>query len=114
MRQLSGQRAWLVQRLSAVALLLATIALAAFLLAAAPPTYREWLAFVRHPAGGTLILAIMAAVCVHGWVGARDVVLDYIHRPAVRLLVLALIGSSLALVFLRVLLIVAAVQARAP
>ncbi|WP_200908059.1 hypothetical protein [Achromobacter sp. DMS1] len=50
-----------------------------------------------------------AALCLHGWVGARDVALDYIHRPWLRLAVLALAASALGLVFLRVLLALARV-----
>ncbi|WP_251863743.1 succinate dehydrogenase, hydrophobic membrane anchor protein [Achromobacter sp. Marseille-Q4962] len=109
MRQFTGQRAWLMQRLSALALLAAAAALAGFLLAAGPPDYHTWAAFARHPLGGTLILAVAAALCLHGWVGARDVALDYIHRPWLRLAVLALAASALGLVFLRVLLALARV-----
>lgn len=109
MRQFTGQRAWLVQRLSALLLLCATAALGAFLLIEGPPGYPAWRAFARHPAGSTLILAVTAALCLHGWVGARDVALDYIHRPWLRLAVLALAASALGLVFLRVLLALARV-----
>jgi len=114
MRQFTGQRAWLVQRLSALLLLCATAALGAFLLIEGPPGYPAWRAFARHPAGSTLILAVTAALCLHGWVGARDVVLDYLHRPAWRLFVLAAIAGALGLVFLRVLVVLAATLANAP
>ncbi|MBO9355100.1 succinate dehydrogenase, hydrophobic membrane anchor protein [Bordetella petrii] len=113
MRQFSGQRAWLVQRLSAVVLLFAAAVAGVCIGISGPPDYRTWLAFVRHPAGCTLILAATAALCLHGWVGARDVVLDYIHRPAPRLAVLALVAGALALVFLRVAVTLAAALARA-
>lgn len=114
MRQLSGQRAWILQRLSALALLAATVAAGLFLLTAPAPDYRTWLAFVRHPWGAALVLAVAAALCAHGWVGARDVVLDYVHRPLLRLSVLALAACLLALIFLRVLLTVVSTLAGAP
>lgn len=114
MRQLSGQRAWILQRLSALALLAATVAAGLFLLAAPAPDYQGWLAFVRHPWGAILILAVAAALCAHGWVGARDVVLDYVHRPALRLPVLVLAAAVLAIIFLRILVTVVSTLAGAP
>ena len=37
----------------------------------------------------------IVAVLVHGWVGMRDVVLDYVHAISLRLTILSLIGLTL-------------------
>ena len=60
------------------------------------PTYQQWHAWISHPVMSIASATFIIAVLVHGWVGMRDVVLDYVHSLRLRLLVLALI----ALVFI--------------
>jgi len=44
---------------------------------------------------------------VHAWIGTRDVVLDYVHVPALRIAILAIVGTLLLGVLTRVALTVA-------
>lgn len=107
-RIFDGQRAWLLQRATALALLI-FLALGSMTLVLGPPlTYERWHALVTSTHGAVLIVLLFTALGVHGWVGARDIVLDYIHPPAWRLTVLALIAVILFAVLIRVVLTIAA------
>ena len=108
MRQWSGQRAWLLQRISALVLLAAVLAGGCWLLlGGARPGWPSWRAFAAHPAGASVLLLVVGALAVHAWVGVRDVLLDYVHRPGLRLSLLALLGTGLVLVWVRTLLVLA-------
>lgn len=98
MRIFSGQRAFLLQRLTAL-LLLAYVAGAAVRLAfGAPPLSLEhWRDWAGRPAGAALIALLAAALLLHAWVGVRDVVLDYIKPLGLRLAVLGTFAAVLAL-----------------
>lgn len=103
MRLFAGQSAWVLQRLSALVLLvLLALGTAALLMAA--PGFAGWRALATSPHGAVLIVIGFVALCVHGWIGARDVVLDYVHAPRARLLLLALVGTLLIGVLTRVVL----------
>jgi succinate dehydrogenase / fumarate reductase membrane anchor subunit len=106
MTLLTGQRAFVVQRLSAL-LLLAYVAAAALRLAFGPPPgFAQWQAWIAHPLGASLLLLLTAAILGHAWVGLRDVVLDYVRPLSLRFAVLALAVTSLALLGLWTTLIV--------
>lgn len=96
MRLFSGQRAFLLQRLSAL-VLLAYVAAAALRLAFGPaPSFANWQAWSAQPLGSVVLLVLAGALIVHAWVGVRDVVLDYVHPLALRLAVLGATALGLA------------------
>ncbi|BAL26980.1 succinate dehydrogenase, hydrophobic membrane anchor protein [Azoarcus sp. KH32C] len=107
MRLFLGQRAWLVQRVTALVLLVLLALGAATLLTGPPLTYELWLSLATSTHGAVLIVVFFAALSLHGWIGVRDIVLDYIHAPALRLLLLALVAVLLSAIVIRVLLTVA-------
>ena len=97
MRFFSGQRAFVVQRLSAL-VLLAFVAAAALRVAfGAPLDLAQWRAWAAQPLGAAFLLLFAAAVLAHAWVGVRDVVLDYVRPLGLRLLALSLLALGLAL-----------------
>jgi succinate dehydrogenase / fumarate reductase, membrane anchor subunit len=96
-RLFSGQRAFVLQRLSALALLAFVAAAALRLAFGAPVTLPQWQAWAAQPGGAAALLVIAAAVVVHAWVGTRDVVLDYVRPLSLRLAVLAVVAAALAL-----------------
>lgn len=97
MRIFSGQRAFVLQRLSALVLLAFTAAGALRLAFGAPVSLERWQAWAAHPAAAAALLVLAAALLVHAWVGTRDVVLDYVHLLPVRLTLLSLVAVALAL-----------------
>jgi succinate dehydrogenase / fumarate reductase membrane anchor subunit len=96
MRLLSGQRAFVLQRLTALVLLAYVAGMALRLAFGPPPTYAGWQAWSAGPLGATLLLALAAALLLHAWVGVRDVLLDYVHPAGVRLALLAALAAGLA------------------
>ncbi len=95
MRVFSGQRAFVLQRLTAL-VLLAYVAGALLRLAfGAPVALDGWRASAERPAGAALIALLAAALLLHAWVGVRDVVLDYVHPLGLRLAVLGAVAAAL-------------------
>jgi len=94
----AGQRAFVLQRLTAL-VLLAYVAGGALRLAFGPPLLLDqWRAWAARPGAAALIALLAAALLLHAWVGVRDVVLDYVHPLALRLAVVGAVAA--ALVFL--------------
>lgn len=108
MRVFVGQRAWLLQRASALALLLFLALGAALLLVGPPLTYERWHALATSLPGAVIIVLLFAALSLHGWIGARDIVLDYIHSMPARLSVLGIIAVILFAIVIRIALTMAA------
>lgn len=81
---LSGSRAWLVQRLSALYLLGFLLYALVRLNADTPSTYDAWRAWIIAPGGSVAVLLLFIALLLHAWVGLRDVILDYVHSLALR------------------------------
>ena len=94
-RPTHGLRDWLLQRISAVylagflAYFLAHIALQPV------HSFQQWHDWMRHPLMAITSAGFIVALLLHGWVGMRDVVLDYVHALSLRLAVLSLIGLVL-------------------
>jgi succinate dehydrogenase / fumarate reductase membrane anchor subunit len=95
MRIFSGQRAFVLQRMSAL-VLLACLSATALRLALGPRvTFAQWQAWMAQPLAAAALLLVAAAVLVHAWVGIRDVVLDYVQPVALRLTAMALAAAGL-------------------
>jgi succinate dehydrogenase / fumarate reductase membrane anchor subunit len=58
--------------------------------------YEQWQAWLSQPLVAIVSAGSILAILMHGWVGMRDVVLDYVHSVSLRLVVLTLIGLLLA------------------
>ena len=96
MRLLSGQRAFVLQRLGAL-VMLAYLAGGALWLAFGPaPTFSRWQGWSAQPLAAVALLVLTAAVLGHAWVGLRDVALDYVRPLALRLAALGAVAVLLA------------------
>ncbi|MCD6672808.1 MAG: succinate dehydrogenase, hydrophobic membrane anchor protein [Burkholderiaceae bacterium] len=105
MRVFSGQRAWLLQRFSAIAILVLLVLGIVRMAVMDGSAYDRWHAIATSTHGAVLILAFFMSMALHGWIGVRDVVLDYVHAPALRLPLLAVIAFILVAVQIRVAMI---------
>lgn len=94
-RAVTGLRAWLVQRVSAVYMLFFITYLLIHFLVEPPTSYLAWHDWVLGRGVSVAASIFWLALLAHAWVGVRDVVMDYIHPVAVRGLVLALLGLGL-------------------
>lgn len=92
----SGLSAWWVQRLSA--LYIGWYLLVAFmlLLLSTPIDYTGWRRLWSYAPVNIATQLFFLALLMHGWVGMRNVILDYAgQKPGVRLLLLSLLGGWL-------------------
>ena len=94
-RALGGLRPLLVQRICAVYMLLCIVLLLSHFVFDPPDSYFAWRDFIAGPVVGIAATVFVVALLAHAWVGVRDVILDYVHPTALRLLVLALLGLGL-------------------
>jgi succinate dehydrogenase / fumarate reductase membrane anchor subunit len=95
-RQTLALRAWLIQRMSAVYLAGFVVYLIAHFLSQASSDYATWRAWLAQPAVALAGSGFFVALALHGWVGVRDIILDYVPALGLRLLLLALSGALLA------------------
>ena len=92
---MTGLRAWLVQRVSAVYMLFFIAFLLIHFLFDPPTSYLTWHDWVLGRGVSVAASIFWLALLAHAWVGVRDVVMDYVHPIAVRVLVLDLVGLGL-------------------
>ena len=97
---LEGLRPWVIQRVSAVYLVLFTLYTVYSLLTAAQFSYDSWRDWLYHPFNTTVTGVFIIALLFHAWIGMRDIVLDYVRNIMLRIFILAmligvLIGSAL-------------------
>lgn len=93
--QISGLRAWMLQRLSALYLAGYTLWATVFFLLNPIPDHAAWRALWAQPAMAIGATLLFVALLVHAWVGMRDVILDYVRWPLLRLTLLALLWTWL-------------------
>lgn len=95
-RALSGLRAWLVQRFTAVYMLL-FLAFALFHFAFDPPdTYLAWREWIAGPLVLVATALFFVTLLLHAWVGLRDVAIDYVRPLRLRVAFLAVLAFALA------------------
>jgi len=92
---LSGLNAWVLQRASAVYLLLFIIIMPTSILYLEIDNFNAWKSFVLSPFVAVSWILFFVSLLAHAWVGIRDVVIDYIHPFSIRLVLLSLIALYL-------------------
>lgn len=93
---LEGLRPWVIQRVSAVYLLLFILYVAYCLFTADQVwAYAAWKDWLYNPFNTTAVGIFVIALLFHAWIGMRDVVLDYVHNIMLRIFILALLMGVL-------------------
>lgn len=82
---MAGLRAWLVQRVTAVIMLVLLLLFAIRLVQEPFETYEAWRKWVGDPLISVIIAIFFGALLLHAWVGLRNIILDYVHSTALRL-----------------------------
>lgn len=88
-KALSGLNAWIVQRVTAVYMLMFCVFLLIHFAFDAPRSYADWRKWVATPLVLVTTALFFIALLVHAWVGLRDVLMDYVKPLALRITVLA-------------------------
>jgi succinate dehydrogenase / fumarate reductase membrane anchor subunit len=91
----TGLRAWLVQRVSAVYMLLFIVFILAHFVVDPPHSYAAWNGWMMSSSVSMATAVFFAALLAHAWVGDRDVIMDYVHPVAFRVWALASLGIGL-------------------
>lgn len=94
-KTVTGLRAWLVQRISAVYMLLYLILFLSHFIVDPPKSYMAWHGWMMSLYVSIATAVFFAALLAHAWVGVRDVILDYVHPVAFRVCLLASLGLGL-------------------
>ncbi|MFC4158496.1 succinate dehydrogenase, hydrophobic membrane anchor protein [Chitinimonas lacunae] len=93
-----GLRDWLLQRITAVVMLVYTLGLLAFLFLAADASYEGWKSLLSQTWVRVFSSVTVLALLLHAWVGVRDIWMDYVKPVGLRLTlhvltILWLVGS---------------------
>lgn len=92
---MKGFLPWLLQRLTAVYMLI-FIPIALFILLNGMPwNYDKWTIVLNNSWIQFSLLFFFWAVLFHAWVGLRDVIIDYVHPILIRLSVLSTVALFL-------------------
>ena len=94
-KPVTGLQAWLVQRISAVYMLLFLLYLLAHFIAEPPASYRAWRGWILSPAVSIVAFVFFASLLTHAWIVLRDVVMDYVKHPGMRVFVMASLVAGL-------------------
>jgi succinate dehydrogenase / fumarate reductase membrane anchor subunit len=93
----SGTGWWLAQRSSAVVMLFAGGALLAGYWLSSPIDFTTWHAVFQLTSTRLLVWLLMASLCLHAWIGLRDVLMDYVKPTGLRLALNVLFILALAM-----------------
>ena len=94
-KTVTGLRAWLVQRVSAVYMLLFIVFLLIRFVVDPPRSYSAWNGWMMSSSMATATGVFFAALLAHVWVGVRDVIMDYVRPVSLRVGLLTLLGFGL-------------------
>lgn len=76
---------WLLQRLTAVVMVLYTLLLLAIVLTHAPDSYADWRRLFTSGIVRIATMLFFMALLYHAWVGMRDILMDYVRATGLRL-----------------------------
>lgn len=94
----AGLGEWIVQRVSAVYLLLFCVSLCIVLITSPIRSHADWLSLSSGSVFRVATILFIASLIIHAWTGLRSVFLDYVHNWRVRfflMVVLALLFSGM-------------------
>ena len=80
-----GSRDWLAQRVTAAIMALCSVIALFLFLSSAPFTYESWRNLFAQGWMRIAALLFAASLAWHAWVGARDILMDYVKHDGLRL-----------------------------
>ncbi|WP_223248446.1 succinate dehydrogenase, hydrophobic membrane anchor protein [Sulfurirhabdus autotrophica] len=95
-----GLRDWLMQRIAAVILLIYSLFVLGFIILNMPISFTSWHAFFTHVWMRFFTLLSFIALYLHAWVGIRNVLMDYVHSTAIRLILHGSVIVALVIYFI--------------
>jgi succinate dehydrogenase / fumarate reductase membrane anchor subunit len=90
-----GLRDWLAQRVTAVIMIVYTVIILSTLASLPQMDYWQWKVLWQTPLVRYATVLFMASLLLHAWIGVRNIFMDYIKDPALRLTLYVLAISAL-------------------
>ena len=109
--QAQGLRAWLWQRLTSVYIAVYLIVAAIWYLSSGSLTFDAWRTLMANPLVNISSALFLLAMLLHAGVGARDILVDYVHPLALRVVLLVILVVSLIALAIWSLMILSSVVA---
>jgi len=79
-----GMRTWILQRLTAVYMLLYLLVFAVLVFRQPTHDFASWHSLFVHPVVNIATVLFFYALLFHAWVGIRDILIDYVHVSSIR------------------------------
>jgi len=95
-----GLRDWFAQRISAVIMAIYMVFLVGFAVAHRPLQYGDWKGLFDQVWMRIFSLGFVISLCIHAWVGMRNIVMDYVRATGLRLLLHVAVIVALLIDFL--------------
>ncbi len=92
-----GLRDWLIQRVTAVMMVLYTVFIVTYCLMQPVLDYDAWTLLFSSTAMRSVSLLFLLSVFYHAWIGIRGIVMDYVKSAFIRLLIHVLVILALLL-----------------
>jgi succinate dehydrogenase / fumarate reductase membrane anchor subunit len=92
-----GLRDWLAQRVTAVVMAVYTLIILSALVRLPSLDYANWKALWQGPFIQYATVLFIASLLVHAWIGVRNIFMDYIKAPGLRVALYALTLGALLL-----------------
>ena len=90
-----GMRTWLLQRLSAIYMLLYGIGFAIYVINYDVVDFASWQALFIPPVANIATLIFFFSILYHAWVGIRDILIDYVKWSPLRFVLWTLVTALL-------------------
>ncbi|HGX93977.1 MAG TPA: succinate dehydrogenase, hydrophobic membrane anchor protein [Candidatus Tenderia sp.] len=91
----SGYRAWLLQRVSAIYMVLFLLYFVFSWLVSSPANYAEWKGWMERLPMALATTLFFLLLLGHAWVGIRDVLIDYIKPAGLKFSLLMLVAFAI-------------------
>jgi succinate dehydrogenase / fumarate reductase membrane anchor subunit len=90
-----GLRDWLAQRVTAVIMAVYTVLILSAVAGLPQMDYRHWKVLWQTPLVRYASVLFMVSLLLHAWIGVRNILMDYVKDPALRLTLYVLVIGAL-------------------
>ena len=90
-----GLRDWIAQRVTAVIMVVYTVVILSTVAGLPRMDYYQWLVLWQTPLVRYATVLFIACLLIHAWIGVRNIFMDYIKDPVLRLTLYVLVIGAL-------------------
>jgi succinate dehydrogenase / fumarate reductase membrane anchor subunit len=90
-----GLRDWIAQRVTAVIMVVYTVVILSTVAGLPKMDYWEWLMLWQTPLVQYATVLFVVSLLIHAWIGVRNIFMDYIKNPGLRLTLYVLVIGAL-------------------